>query len=113
MGVGGLLLLSLVILLFIIFGSKRESYMVGKVQSIERTGTLFKTYEVQMEVEKGDSLKVWHFSVSDADSAMLKTLENSQINSQRVKVEFREKYMRFFWQPESHNVAVRAGAVEN
>ena len=110
---GWLLILSLIILLFLVFGSKRESFVVGKVRSLEKTGTLFKTYEVQMLVENGDSLKIWNFSVADQDSVILKNLEASQVHNQRVKVEYREKYIRFFWQPESRNIALSAGIVEN
>lgn len=107
------MILSLIILLFLVFGSKRESFVVGKVRSLEKTGTLFKTYEVQMLVENGDSLKIWNFSVADQDSVILKNLEASQVHNQRVKVEYREKYIRFFWQPESRNIALSAEIVEN
>lgn len=102
----------LVIGLFLIFGTAKESMVVGRVKSIEKTGIIFKSTEIQILAEIGDSILVRKCSVEDRDTTVLNVLRESQIHNQRVQVEFREKYIRLFWQPESKNIVAKAETIE-
>ena len=104
----GLLLLALTISIFLVFGTAKESIAVGRIKSIEKTGALFKSVEIQMLVESGDSIKLWEFSVLKQDTAIARCLAQSQVNNQRIKISFKEKYLRFFWQEDSRNIATSA-----
>jgi len=95
-----ILLLTLVATgLFLVYGTFSEGVRAGTVIKVSKRGTLFKTYEGQMNLETFGALKskdnllneAFQFSVRD--EAVIKELEAVSLSGERVNLRYEEKYL--------------------
>ena len=115
--VGVLLLLSVLFLAFMMFGSYGEGYRAGAITKIAKKGIIFKTNEGEMYTatvinssgNAGDAdgsgviNNIWYFSIKN-DDALIKQLEDALLNGHRVKLHYHQKFWKLFWVGDSKYV---------
>lgn len=112
-----LVLLSVLFLAYMMFGSYGEGYRAGALTKVAKKGFIFKTNEGEMYTatvinssgEAGDAdgsgviNNIWYFSVTN-DDALIKQLEDALLNGHRVKLHYHQKYWKLFWVGDSKYV---------
>lgn len=115
--VGVIVLLGVLFIAFMMFGSYGDGYRAGALTKIATKGFLFKTNEGEMYTatvinssgEPGDAdgsgviNNIWYFSVTN-DDALVKQLEDALLNGHRVKLHYHQKYWKLFWVGDSKYV---------
>lgn len=81
-----------------------KGYRAGTIMKLSYKGVLFKTYEGQLNTgggfnESGDiTSSIWNFSVRKKEQRVLDDIQNAVDNNYRVKLYYREKYLKLpFW----------------
>lgn len=89
-------------LAFLFLASYSDGVRSGVMMKISRKGYIFKTHEGQLNIGGFDQTSdvgvsnVWEFSVTD--DLVLEQLEDAMDRSQRVKLFYKEKYVKLPWQ---------------
>jgi len=98
-----ILILGIIVVLFLNFAHYSDGTRAGIPMKLSKKGVIFKTWEGQLNVggitntPDGAIPTVWEFSVdNDADSVITK-LNTAIDQGKRVKVFYKEKYIKFFW----------------
>ena len=108
--VGILLLMLILFLAFMMFGSYGDGYRAGALNKVAKKGIIFKTNEGEMYTatvinssgNAGDAdgsgviNNIWYFSIKNDPTLLLK-LENALLNGHRVKVHYHQKFWKLFW----------------
>ena len=98
-----LIALLLVAVLFIYYANYSKGYRVGVPTKITSKGVLFKTNEGTMNIggitnsADGAIPTTWDFSVRKSNDVVLDKIDLAIQNSQRVKLLYKEKYVKLFW----------------
>jgi hypothetical protein len=115
--VGVLVLLGVLFLAFMMFGSYGAGYRAGAITKIAKKGVVFKTNEGEMYTatvinssgEAGDAdgsgviNNIWYFSIIN-DDVLIKKLEDALFNGHRVKLHYHQKFWKLFWVGDSKYV---------
>ena len=92
---------------YFLFGSYSEGERAGTVSKLSRKGVVFKTFEGQLNLgglsgETGSpASSLWSFSVGGSADEITKQLDEALLNGRRVRLFYKEKYVRFPWQGDS------------
>lgn len=88
----------------LIFANYSDGVRVGVPIKVSKRGVLVKTWEGQLNTggfgsgTDGVGPTVWEFSVKPGDADMvLKKLDTAIENGHRVKLFYKEKYIKLFW----------------
>lgn len=104
----GILIIGVLFLAFMMFGSYGDGYRAGALTKVSHKGFLFKTNEGEMfigtsldnadgNVETGGVINnIWYFSIQNNDE-LLKKLDDALLNGHRVKLHYHQKYWKLFW----------------
>ena len=98
------LIISVAVLAFFMFGYYSDGTRAGVPMKISKRGVIFKTYEGQLNVggitntNTGAIPTVWDFSVTNQGDSVIQELNRAIDEGKRVKIYYKEKYMKFFWQ---------------
>lgn len=104
--IAGVMLFLAGLLAFVIMYSANYSkgHRAGTIAKLSRKGTIFKTYEGQLNLGgkagtgEGDvNTGLWDFSVEKGDTSIIRQLEQAQLNGYRVRLHYVEKYFQFAW----------------
>lgn len=89
---------------FAISADYSDGYRVGKVIKLSHKGYMFKTWEgtldfgyLQTDPEGGVATRIWDFSVAPGDEQVRKDIDTAIAGDYKVKLLYREKYLRLFW----------------
>lgn len=101
----GLVLFTLFILvmLFFYYANYSTGYRAGVPTKISKKGVIFKTNEGTLNVggltnsADGTIHTTWDFSVKGSDEEVLQKIDEAIQNSGRVKLLYKEKYVKLFW----------------
>jgi len=111
----GILLLGVLYVAFMMFGSYGAGYRAGAITKIAKKGVIFKTNEGELytatvinnedgNTESGGVINnIWYFSVKN-DPELLAKLEDALLNGHRVKLHYYQKYWKLFWVGDSKYV---------
>jgi len=87
-----------------------EGYRVGKVIKLSNKGYLFKTWEgtldfgyLQTDPQGGVATRIWDFSVAPGDDQVRKDIDAAIAGDYKVKLHYREKYVRLFWRGDTNH----------
>jgi len=92
---------------YFLFGNYSTGERAGTVSKLSQKGIIFKTYEGQLNLgglsgETGSpASSLWSFSVRSGDQEVIQPLEEALLNGKRVRLFYKEKFVRFFWQGDS------------
>jgi hypothetical protein len=98
-----LIALLILTVLFIYYANYSNGYRVGVPTKITSKGVLFKTNEGTMNIggitnsADGAIPTTWDFSVRKSNDVVLDKIDLAIQNSQRVKLLYKEKYVKLFW----------------
>ncbi len=91
-----------------------EGYRVGKVIKLSRKGYMFKTWEgtldfgyLQTDPEGGVATRIWDFSVAPGDGQVRRDIDAAIAKNDKVKLYYREKYVRLFWLGDTKHFVTR------
>lgn len=101
----GIGLAVVLILIFIFFNAANFSngYRAGVPIKVSYKGILFKTWEGQLNVggldnsAEGAIPSTWEFSIAKSDDEVRNKIEQAIEEGKRVKLYYKEKYVKFFW----------------
>lgn len=114
----GVLILGILVVLFLYFANYSEGSRAGTPMKVSKRGVLFKTYEGQLNVggitntPGGAIPTVWEFSVRPAKDSVLIKLNTAIDKGKRVKVYYKEKYIKFFWMGETKYFAYKVDVLD-
>jgi hypothetical protein len=95
--------LFILLMLFFYYGNYSSGYRAGVATKISKKGVIFKTYEGTLNVggltntSDGTIPTTWDFSVKTSDQEVLEKIDQAIQHSQRVKLLYKEKYVKLFW----------------
>ncbi len=95
--------LVIIVLLFLNYANYSDGYRVGVPIKVSHKGNLFKTYEGELNVggltnsSEGVLPTTWAFSIRGADQDVRDKLSAAVESGTRVKLFYKEKYIRIFW----------------
>ena len=95
--------LFLILMLCFYYGNYSSGYRAGVPTKIRKKGVLFKTYEGTLNVggltntSDGTIPTTWDFSVKKSDQVVLEKIDEAIQHSKRVKLLYKEKYVKLFW----------------
>ena len=109
--------LALALMAFLYFGTYSEGVRAGTIIKISKRGTIFKTYEGQLNVNafgavkgKGTLDESFEFSIPN-DEVLIEKMEN--FTGKSVKLYYEEKYFLFPWLGETKYLVVDVKSGEN
>lgn len=111
-----LIALVLGLMAFFYYGTYSEGVRAGTIIKVSKRGTIFKTYEGQLNVEafgavKGKSTMTEAFEFSiPKDSVLISEIE--AVTGRRVKLYYKEKYFLFPWLGETKYLATEVELTE-
>ncbi|QCK16305.1 6-phosphogluconate dehydrogenase [Mangrovivirga cuniculi] len=102
--IGIIIVGGLAIFLFFNYASYSSGYRVGTPIKLSKKGMVIKTWEGEMNIggltssSEGVMPTTWEFSIHGSDKGVRENLNEAIDKGQRVKLHYKEKYVRFFWQ---------------
>ena len=95
---------------FAVAADYSDGYRVGKVIKLSHKGYLFKTWEgtldfgyLQTDPQGGVATRIWDFSVAPGDEQVRKDIDAAIAGDYKVKLHYREKYVRLFWRGDTNH----------
>lgn len=111
-----LVALLLGLMAFFYYGTYSEGVRAGTIIKVSKRGTIFKTFEGQLNVEafgavKGKSTmtEAFEFSIPE-DADLISEIES--VTGRRVKLYYKEKYFLFPWLGETKYLATKVELTE-
>ncbi len=102
--IGIIAALAILIFLFFNYASYSEGFRVGTPIKLSKKGNIIKTWEGEMNIggltssNEGVIPTQWEFSIHGSDEEVREKLNRAIERGNRVKLYYKEKYVRFFWQ---------------
>lgn len=98
------ILIALVVIAFLYWGTYESGVMAGKVLRISEKGFVFKTYEGKLSLESFGALKgvspvaeTFDFSVESDEAVVIGQLNEVALSGERVNLHFKKRFMTFPW----------------
>jgi len=94
-----------------------EGYRAGNIMKLSKKGIIFKTYEGQLNVggivsNNGDGLSnIWEFSVTN--QGVIYQIENAVDRGKRVKLFYKEKYVKIPWRGKTKYIVYKLEEIKN
>lgn len=97
---------------FYFFGTYSEGFRAGTIVKLSKKGVIFNTNEGQLnmgmyidEAASSASNNLWEFSVED-NPALIKEMEDAMLSGHRVKLQYKEKFVKLFWRGDTKYIVV-------
>jgi hypothetical protein len=98
-----ILLLAIGVFIFLNLANYSSGFRAGVPTKISNKGVIIKTYEGTLNIGgltnsvEGTIPTTWDFTVRRSADSVLTKIDKSILEGKRVKLMYREKYVRFFW----------------
>jgi hypothetical protein len=99
-----LVLIFIGVMLFFYYGVYSEGVRAGVVLKVSKKGTIFKTYEGQLDLLSFGAVKsenqlsqTFEFSIEKSREELIKKLEDVALSGERVRLRYEEKYVVLPW----------------
>ncbi len=91
---------------YFVFTPYSEGMRAGTLVKLSKKGYLFKTWEGELsqtmfvgdQSAAASTSKLWEFSVSGNNEALVNKLNEALLSGRRIKLNYEEKYLVFSWQ---------------
>lgn len=103
----GIVVIGLLVAIYFLFGNYSDGTRAGTIVKLSHKGYFFKTLEGQLNLggltqDSGSpASSIWDFSVTSNDAQLIKDLEDANLNGQRIKLYYKEKYYTMPWSGET------------
>jgi len=108
-----IVILALAVLAFLYFGTYSEGTRAGIIMKVSKKGTIFKTWEGQMNLETFGAVKTdnivsetFTFSIERGNQELIDALNAAALSGDRVNLKYIERYIKVSWRGESKHFAV-------
>jgi hypothetical protein len=116
-----LLLILIGITLFLILGSYSDGSRAGTIIKFSNKGVVFKTYEGELNlgmviIENAAAnygSNIFYFTVPSGSNSVLKTIDSVMLTGNRVKLFYKEKYIKFPWVGDSKYLIYKVEVLKN
>ncbi|MEZ5195992.1 MAG: hypothetical protein R2764_06220 [Bacteroidales bacterium] len=109
----GILIIGLAIIAFLYFGIYSEGHRAGIIMKISKKGTIFKTWEGQMNLETFGAVKTdniisetFTFSIEKGNQDLIDELNAAALSGNRVNLKYKERYIQVPWRGDSKYFAI-------
>jgi len=98
-----ILLLAIVTFVFLNVANFSSGFRAGVATKLSQRGIIIKTYEGTLNVggltntSEGTIPTTWDFTIKRSADSVVAKLDKAILNGDRVKLQYHEKYVRFFW----------------
>jgi len=95
--------IAIIVILFLSFANFSSGYRAGVPIKVSYKGVLFKTWEGELNVGgltnsgQGAIPTTWQFSIAKGDEQVRVNIEEAIERGKRVKLNYKEKYVKFPW----------------
>ena len=108
-----IVILALAIGAFLYFGTYSEGHRAGIIMKVSKKGTIFKTWEGQMNLETFGAIKtdnivseIFSFSIEDGNQDLIDELNAAALSGERVNLKYIERYIKVSWRGETKYFAI-------
>lgn len=97
------LLVAIAVFMFLLMANYSSGYRAGVPTKISSKGVIIKTIEGTLNIggltntDQGAIPTTWDFSVRASADSVLSKIDKAILDGDRVKLLYKEKYMKFFW----------------
>jgi hypothetical protein len=120
MWIGTILIMGAILYIsFIRFSSYSNGYRAGDIIKFSRKGYVFKTFEGEMNLggftdndQSEVTPTIWAFSVYSGKHEIKQQLITAMENGDRVRLFYKERYARLFWNGDTKYFIYKVEAVE-
>lgn len=109
----GIVIVILAVVAFLYFGTYSEGTRAGIIMKVSKKGTIFKTWEGQMNLETFGAVKTdnivsetFSFSIEKGNQELIDALNAAALSGDRVNLKYIERYIKVSWRGESKYFAV-------
>ena len=108
----------IVVMLFLYYANYSEGYRAGVPMKISHKGTIFKTYEGQLNIggltnnAEGVIPSTWEFSIHPKDKEVFEKIDEAIENNKRAKLYYQEKYAALFWRGDTKYFVTKVEILE-
>lgn len=99
-----IVILSIAVMAFLYFGTYSEGTRAGIIMKVSKKGTIFKTWEGQMNLETFGAMKtdnivseIFSFSVERGNEELIDELNAAALSGERVNLKYKERYIQVSW----------------
>lgn len=107
------LILALAVGAFLYFGTYSEGSRAGIVMKVSKKGTIFKTWEGQMNLETFGAIKTeniisetFTFSIEGGNQDLIDQLNAAALAGERINLQYVERYIQVPWRGETKHFAI-------
>ncbi len=117
--IGIIVAICLIIFLFLNYASYSDGFRVGTPIKLSHKGNIIKTWEGELNIggltssAEGVIPTTWEFSIHGSDEEVREALNTAIERGTRVKLYYKEKYTRFFWQGDTKYFVYEVQPVNN
>lgn len=108
-----IVIIALAVMAFLYFGTYSEGTRAGIIMKVSKKGTIFKTWEGQMNLETFGAVKTdnivsetFTFSIEKGNQQLIDELNAAALSGDRVNLKYKERYIKVSWRGESKYFAV-------
>jgi len=108
-----IVIIAIAIMAFLYFGTYSEGHRAGIIMKVSKKGTIFKTWESQMNLETFGAVKTdnivsetFSFSIEKGNQELIDELNAAALSGDRVNLRYVERYIKVPWRGESKHFAV-------
>ena len=95
--------MSSIFIAFVIYANFSDGKRAGEIIKMSKKGLVIKTFEGQLNTggfsDAGGDItsSIWHFSVKPSETEVMEEIDKALDGGYRVKLYYREKYVRLFF----------------
>lgn len=108
-----IVIIAIAVVAFLYFGTYSEGSRAGIIMKVSKKGTIFKTWEGQMNLETFGAVKTdnivsetFTFSIEKGNQELIDALNAAALSGDRVNLKYIERYINVSWRGESKYFAV-------
>jgi len=108
-----ILIIAIAVGAFLYFGTYSEGHRAGIIMKVSKKGTIFKTWEGQMNLETFGAMKsenivseTFSFSIEDGNQDLIDELNAAALSGDRVNLKYIERYISVSWRGETKYFAI-------
>ncbi len=108
-----IIIIAIAVLAFLYFGTYSEGHRAGIIMKVSKKGTIFKTWEGQMNLETFGAMKTenivsetFSFSIEGGNQELIDELNAAALAGERVNLKYIERYIQVSWRGETKYFAI-------
>jgi hypothetical protein len=106
-------IIALCIVAFLYFGTYSEGHRAGIIMKVSKKGTIFKTWEGQMNLETFGAMKTdniisetFSFSIEGNNQELIDELNDAALSGDRINLNYKERYIQVPWRGDTKYFAI-------